>query len=810
MKLAALNAHADAARLRVDALEAELAAAYLAALRAAGRKAAARFRGAVTVKAITAATNPWVPPDPDELLDAEALAAATQKKTQPVKERALRLAVPVGISFDLSNPLATAFLDGIATRSARILDGFTNEIGAAIGQAYDEGLSVPKAAQLLRSRVESASEIQATLLARSDLVSIANGGSLLAAQIVNQASVDAGETGVPFKTWKTAEDDRVRPDHADADGQTVPIGQPFDVGGEQLQYPGDPAGSDENVLNCRCTLLYGDEALTAAAGPEVSTLAMIAVHPTTDEASTLAVDGGLPPDELHVTLLFLGDAAALDAQAVKDAVAAVAKTLPPIDGSVGGAAHFAEGPDGYPSILLPDVKGLSTLQETLRASLAEASIESPSEHGFLPHMTLTYAEAPEVPDVEALGSPLHFDNVSVVIGGERTDYPLTGALTSGGTMDASPEVTTAPLVLRDFHLTAAAGEPTKWHGTLLVEDEPTEDGRMIAAGATTWRSLPLPLMAQIVTDDGHDGAELCGRIDQIWRAAGGVIQATGIFDDVASPFAASIVQKVRDQMLNGVSVDPVGGESEIIVTRRQPDVDEEQELVDEVEQVQGDPSYEEPSIGPDDVVDILQVYTELILGGATICPFQAVARARIDLVAGATTDVLPLMLPFEATWSEEITANAEPSTPSTGTFESLVSAAVARTVRAELARFQAEHREQLQALSASAATEREMLKQELATMTESVLRGVKDLGAAVVSVKRELGDRLGSVEAQQTANLTASGATTEGLEEITRRLESLDTIAGDLDRLRELVERKPRQVEFRRDDKGRLAGLVEG
>ena len=29
---------------------------------------------------------------------------------------------------------------------------------------------------------------------------------------------------------------------------------PFLVGGEQLLYPGDPAGSSENVINCRCSV----------------------------------------------------------------------------------------------------------------------------------------------------------------------------------------------------------------------------------------------------------------------------------------------------------------------------------------------------------------------------------------------------------------------------------------------------------------------------------------------------------------------------------------------------------------------------
>jgi hypothetical protein len=43
-----------------------------------------------------------------------------------------------------------------------------------------------------------------------------------------------------------------RPEHhtAEVDGQIREIDEPFDVGGEQLMYPGDPAGSAENTINC--------------------------------------------------------------------------------------------------------------------------------------------------------------------------------------------------------------------------------------------------------------------------------------------------------------------------------------------------------------------------------------------------------------------------------------------------------------------------------------------------------------------------------------------------------------------------------
>jgi HK97 family phage portal protein len=60
---------------------------------------------------------------------------------------------------------------------------------------------------------------------------------------------------VEGKEWLATMDERVRDAHAEADGQIVGMDEPFIVGGEALEYPGDPAGSPENVINCRCTVL---------------------------------------------------------------------------------------------------------------------------------------------------------------------------------------------------------------------------------------------------------------------------------------------------------------------------------------------------------------------------------------------------------------------------------------------------------------------------------------------------------------------------------------------------------------------------
>lgn len=60
--------------------------------------------------------------------------------------------------------------------------------------------------------------------------------------------------------WQAADDLRTREEHLKAGekydpkwgGKPIPVDQPFIVGGEELMYPGDPAGSAWNTINCRC------------------------------------------------------------------------------------------------------------------------------------------------------------------------------------------------------------------------------------------------------------------------------------------------------------------------------------------------------------------------------------------------------------------------------------------------------------------------------------------------------------------------------------------------------------------------------
>lgn len=99
---------------------------------------------------------------------------------------------------------------------------------------------------VMGGRITSSSET----IARTEISGAYNAGQDITRHLV----------GVTGKEWVATQDARTRSAHYEADGQERDQGLAFDVGGEPLMYPGDPDGSVENIVNCRCvaTAVPGD------------------------------------------------------------------------------------------------------------------------------------------------------------------------------------------------------------------------------------------------------------------------------------------------------------------------------------------------------------------------------------------------------------------------------------------------------------------------------------------------------------------------------------------------------------------------
>ena len=163
-----------------------------------------------------------------------------------------------------------------------------------------------------------------------------------------------------------------------------------------------------------------------------------------------------------------------------------------------------------------------------------------------------------------------------------------------------------------------------WSGILGFEGKPTDDKRYLMPGEISERELPMSLMVMTITDEGHKGAQLGGKITEIWReeAEDGVtaIWGKGPFD--SSEFGQEAARLVEEEFLTGVSLD-------LAIT----------------EALALDPESFEPIEMEDfDLTAMLQ--QDFVTGikgtimGATLVPFSAFADTKVSVITAGGMKVI--------------------------------------------------------------------------------------------------------------------------------------------------------------------------
>jgi uncharacterized protein with gpF-like domain len=141
---------------------------------------------------------------------------------------------------------AEAYTDKWTARKVTDVDATTKKnIRAYVGSGLSEGKSYSQVADDIFDEVGD--QARADLIARTEVHSASQAASLAVAR---GSGLDLDHQ------WLATEDARTREDHADADGQTVPLDEPFEVGGDQLAFPGDPNAPATQACNCRCVEVY--------------------------------------------------------------------------------------------------------------------------------------------------------------------------------------------------------------------------------------------------------------------------------------------------------------------------------------------------------------------------------------------------------------------------------------------------------------------------------------------------------------------------------------------------------------------------
>jgi hypothetical protein len=316
----------------------------------------------------------------------------------------------------------------------------------------------------------------------SDSVSDSVGRSLATLLIEATAVAALGalasdtDAATTTKTWRTVGDDRVRSAHADADGQTVNIDEPFNIDDHDAQFPGDPDLPADLAIGCRCALEYTVAAtdttgsvddldeeiamaataatrqrggyltvpMTGLAGLDRDTFAVngsritVTVEPTAAEKQGLAAVADVPAD-LHVPLLDAGDVASFtpDARtALAGALATVAANTPPLSGTIAGTGYLETA--GV-TVGIVDCTGLGALRDQVVAALADM-VPEPGE--FIPTVVLSDGS---VDATQIAGIPVHFNELRVHVGGTETlVFDLLGPIPTAPSPDTSPTDTTTP------------------------------------------------------------------------------------------------------------------------------------------------------------------------------------------------------------------------------------------------------------------------------------------------------------------------------------------------------------------------------
>jgi 2'-5' RNA ligase len=160
------------------------------------------------------------------------------------------------------------------------------------------------------------------------------------------------------------------------------------------------------------------------ASPDFTDGVMLALYPDPDTAKALAVDGGLNPADMHVTVAYLGHAGDVDRERLLSAATRVA-ARDPIRATISGHARFTGNDDGDVIVALVDSPAVERLRRDVVDALTADGIDLPSEHGFCAHASLAYVDADADSPVDRLDPrPVTFGALSVVYGTDRTDLPF--------------------------------------------------------------------------------------------------------------------------------------------------------------------------------------------------------------------------------------------------------------------------------------------------------------------------------------------------------------------------------------------------
>lgn len=214
-----------------------------------------------------------------------------------------------------------------------------------------------------------------------------------------------------------------------------PSGSEADPNGGLSPITPPPPGARSDRADLIGALALGGQLALAGGLPrgDARDGCMIAFRLPAALAADLALEGGEPPESLHLTLAYLGRTSVLDADALERAAGVVqsfALRSRPLEALVGGLGRFTASrtTDGLDVLVaLVDAPGLGAMRAELVAELDRARVPVSKVHDFMPHVTLAYIPSRAALPIQSIATRSWVVGaLDWYVGGKRRRYTLEG------------------------------------------------------------------------------------------------------------------------------------------------------------------------------------------------------------------------------------------------------------------------------------------------------------------------------------------------------------------------------------------------
>ncbi len=147
----------------------------------------------------------------------------------------------LGIQFDITNSKVFSWIREKTFKFANEVNQTTLEsLRSGLEEAITKGETITEVQARVEHIFDIARSARTEAIARTEVIGASNKGAFSAYQ----------QAGITEKEWVSSRDAKVRDEHQ-IDGEVTGIESRFS---NKLLFPGDPNGSAENVINCRCTI----------------------------------------------------------------------------------------------------------------------------------------------------------------------------------------------------------------------------------------------------------------------------------------------------------------------------------------------------------------------------------------------------------------------------------------------------------------------------------------------------------------------------------------------------------------------------